>query len=248
MTAIAIGADEAGAPLKDHLAKYLRGGGLRGQGLRQRHRPGLPGRRRGGRRGGRRAASTTARCSSAAPAWAWRSPPTRSPASAPRPRTTPYSAERARKSNDAQVLTMGARVIAPQAAEKVLDHWLGVGVRGRRLGAEGREDEGGRRALPRGARAAAERPRPRMLAAVMRGADDLAVEERPDPGARPRRGARRGRGQHDLRHRRPDPHGREDLGRRAARDPRPRDGGTRRRGRARGSRATRPARPSRWPR
>jgi ribose 5-phosphate isomerase B len=36
----------------------------------------------------------------------------------------PYSAERARKSNDAQVLTMGARVIAPQLAEKVLDHWL----------------------------------------------------------------------------------------------------------------------------
>jgi ribose 5-phosphate isomerase B len=35
-----------------------------------------------------------------------------------------YSAERARKSNDAQVLTMGARVIAPKAAEKVLDHWL----------------------------------------------------------------------------------------------------------------------------
>lgn len=36
----------------------------------------------------------------------------------------PYSAERARKSNDAQVLTMGGRVIAAQAAEKVLDHWL----------------------------------------------------------------------------------------------------------------------------
>jgi ribose 5-phosphate isomerase B len=36
----------------------------------------------------------------------------------------PYSAERARKSNDAQVLAMGSRVIAPQAAEKVLDHWL----------------------------------------------------------------------------------------------------------------------------
>ncbi len=36
----------------------------------------------------------------------------------------PYSAERARKSNDAQVLTMGARVIAPQAAELVLQHWL----------------------------------------------------------------------------------------------------------------------------
>lgn len=36
----------------------------------------------------------------------------------------PYSAERARKSNDAQILTMGARVIAPEAAEKVLEHWL----------------------------------------------------------------------------------------------------------------------------
>jgi len=36
----------------------------------------------------------------------------------------PYSAERARKSNNAQVLTMGARVIAPEAAEKVLEHWL----------------------------------------------------------------------------------------------------------------------------
>ena len=36
----------------------------------------------------------------------------------------PYSAERARKSNNAQILTMGARVIAPQTAELVLEHWL----------------------------------------------------------------------------------------------------------------------------
>ena len=36
----------------------------------------------------------------------------------------PYSAERARKSNDAQIITMGARIIAPRVAEKVLDHWL----------------------------------------------------------------------------------------------------------------------------
>jgi ribose 5-phosphate isomerase B len=35
-----------------------------------------------------------------------------------------YSAERARKSNNAQVLTMGSRVIAPEAAEVVLAHWL----------------------------------------------------------------------------------------------------------------------------
>ena len=35
-----------------------------------------------------------------------------------------YSAERARKSNNAQVLTMGGRVIAPEAAKTVLDAWL----------------------------------------------------------------------------------------------------------------------------
>jgi len=36
----------------------------------------------------------------------------------------PYSAERARKSNNAQVLTMGAQIIAPTLARLVLDHWL----------------------------------------------------------------------------------------------------------------------------
>lgn len=36
----------------------------------------------------------------------------------------PYSAERARKSNDAQVLTMGAQVIGPALARIILDHWL----------------------------------------------------------------------------------------------------------------------------
>jgi ribose 5-phosphate isomerase B len=35
-----------------------------------------------------------------------------------------YSAERARKSNNAQVLTMGGRVIGPEAAKTVLDAWL----------------------------------------------------------------------------------------------------------------------------
>jgi len=35
-----------------------------------------------------------------------------------------YSAERARKSNDAQVLTMGAQVIGPAMAHQVVDHWL----------------------------------------------------------------------------------------------------------------------------
>jgi ribose 5-phosphate isomerase B len=35
-----------------------------------------------------------------------------------------YSAERARKSNDAQVLTMGARVIGPELAKVILQAWL----------------------------------------------------------------------------------------------------------------------------
>jgi len=35
-----------------------------------------------------------------------------------------YSAERARKSNDAQILTMGSRVIGPELAKTVIDAWL----------------------------------------------------------------------------------------------------------------------------
>jgi len=35
-----------------------------------------------------------------------------------------YSAERARKSNDAQVLTMGARVIGPELARSIVKAWL----------------------------------------------------------------------------------------------------------------------------
>lgn len=35
-----------------------------------------------------------------------------------------YSAERARKSNDAQVLTMGARVIGPELAKTIVKAWL----------------------------------------------------------------------------------------------------------------------------
>lgn len=34
-----------------------------------------------------------------------------------------YSAERARKSADAQILCIGARVLAPEAAKKVVDAW-----------------------------------------------------------------------------------------------------------------------------
>jgi ribose 5-phosphate isomerase B len=35
-----------------------------------------------------------------------------------------YSAERARKSNDAQILTMGARVVGPELAKSIVNAWL----------------------------------------------------------------------------------------------------------------------------
>jgi ribose 5-phosphate isomerase B len=35
-----------------------------------------------------------------------------------------YSAERAAKSNNAQIITMGARVIGPELAKSIVDHWL----------------------------------------------------------------------------------------------------------------------------
>jgi ribose 5-phosphate isomerase B len=36
----------------------------------------------------------------------------------------PYSAERARKSNDAQVLCLGSRVVGSEVARILVDHWL----------------------------------------------------------------------------------------------------------------------------
>ncbi|MBC3220506.1 MULTISPECIES: ribose 5-phosphate isomerase B [Serratia] len=36
-----------------------------------------------------------------------------------------YSAQRARKSNDAQIITLGARVIGPELAKSIVDAWLG---------------------------------------------------------------------------------------------------------------------------
>lgn len=36
----------------------------------------------------------------------------------------PYSAERARKSNNAQVITMGAQIVGQALGRQLLDHWL----------------------------------------------------------------------------------------------------------------------------
>jgi len=44
----------------------------------------------------------------------------------------PYSAERARKSNDAQVLTLGAQVIGPQLARTLVEVWLASEFQGGR--------------------------------------------------------------------------------------------------------------------
>ena len=35
-----------------------------------------------------------------------------------------YSAERARKSNDAQIVTIGARIVGPELAKSIIDAWL----------------------------------------------------------------------------------------------------------------------------
>lgn len=42
----------------------------------------------------------------------------------------PYSAERARKSNNAQVICFGARVIAPELAKSLLNTWLDAEFQG----------------------------------------------------------------------------------------------------------------------
>ncbi|WP_413723971.1 ribose 5-phosphate isomerase B [Sodalis sp. RH16] len=43
-----------------------------------------------------------------------------------------YSAQRARKSNDAQIITLGARVIGPELAKSIIESWLGSEFEGGR--------------------------------------------------------------------------------------------------------------------
>ena len=42
-----------------------------------------------------------------------------------------FSAERLRKSNDAQIITMGERVIGPELAKTIIDAWLRFRISGR---------------------------------------------------------------------------------------------------------------------
>ena len=123
MQAIAVGADEAGAPLKEHLAKYLEDNGYEtkdyGNGSEQDY-PDVAARvAEAVSHGEHDRALLVCGTGLGMAITANKIPGVRAVTA-----HDPYSAERARKSNDAQVIAMGARVIAPQAAEKVLDHWL----------------------------------------------------------------------------------------------------------------------------
>ena len=123
MGSIAIGADDAGAPLKQRLAAYLQERGLEvkdfgnGDGVDY---PDVAAEVAAAVARGEHDRALLVCGTGLGMAIAANKVPGVRAATA----HDPYSAERARKSNNAQVLTMGARVIAPEAAEKVLDHWL----------------------------------------------------------------------------------------------------------------------------
>jgi ribose 5-phosphate isomerase B len=123
MQPIAVGADEAGAPLKEHLAKYLEEHGYAikdyGNGSEQDYPDVAASVAEAVSNGEHDRALLVCGTGLGMAITANKIPGVRAVTV-----HDPYSAERARKSNDAQVLAMGARVIAPQAAEKVLDHWL----------------------------------------------------------------------------------------------------------------------------
>lgn len=120
---IAIAADSAGAPLKEHLGKYLEDNGYEvkdyGNGSEQDYPDVASEVAEAVSDGQHDRALLVCGTGLGMAITANKVPGVRAVTA-----HDPYSAERARKSNDAQVITMGARVIAPQAAEKVLDHWL----------------------------------------------------------------------------------------------------------------------------
>jgi ribose 5-phosphate isomerase B len=123
MPAIAVGADDAGAPLKERLAAYLVERGYQvkdfGNGAGRDYPDVAAEVAEAVARGDHDRALLVCGTGLGMAIAANKVPGVRAATA-----HDPYSAERARKSNDAQVLTMGARVIAPEAAEMVLDHWL----------------------------------------------------------------------------------------------------------------------------
>jgi len=123
MATIGVGADDAGAPLKDHLVKYLQDHGyeVTDYGVEQfEDYPDVAAEVAEAVADGKHDRALLVCGTGLGMAITANKIPGVRAVTA----HDPYSAERARKSNDAQVLTMGARVIAPQAAEKIIDHWL----------------------------------------------------------------------------------------------------------------------------
>ncbi|MFL5704001.1 MAG: RpiB/LacA/LacB family sugar-phosphate isomerase [Ktedonobacteraceae bacterium] len=120
---IAVGADEAGAPLKERLADYMKQHGYQvkdyGNGTEQDYPDVAAEVAEAVARGEHDRALLICGTGLGMAITANKIPGVRAATA-----HDAYSAERSRKSNDAQILTMGARVIAPEAAEKVLDHWL----------------------------------------------------------------------------------------------------------------------------
>jgi ribose 5-phosphate isomerase B len=115
MSAIAIAADEAGAPLKERLAFYLRA-----HGYEIKDYPDVAAQvAEAVARGEHDRALLVCGTGLGMAITANKVPGVRAVTV-----HDAYSAEPARKSNNAQVLTMGARVIAPEAAEMVLEHLL----------------------------------------------------------------------------------------------------------------------------
>jgi ribose 5-phosphate isomerase B len=123
MPSIAVGADSAGADLKDHLAQYMRDKGYEvkdyGNGTEQDYPDVAAAVASRVAEGEHERALLVCGTGLGMAITANKIPGVRAATA-----HDPFSAERLRKSNDAQIIAMGQRVIAPQTAELVLDHWL----------------------------------------------------------------------------------------------------------------------------
>src|SRR4029453_12579748 len=121
MASIAVGADDAGAPLKERLAAYLRDHGYEikdfGNGDGQDYPDVAAEVAEAVARGDHDRALLVCRTG---PGMAIAAK--KAPGAPPPPPPAPSAADRPRNHNSPQALPGGPRVIAPEAAEKVLDH------------------------------------------------------------------------------------------------------------------------------
>ena len=151
MTSIAIGADEAGAPLKEHLARYMRDAGYEvkdyGNGTEQDY-PDVAAEVAEAVAAGEHDRALLVCGTGLGHGDHGEQDPRRPRRDRARPVLGRARAQVQRRAGPhdgrARDRAAGGREGARPLA--------GLGVRGRRVGAEGREDEGGRRALPRRAR------------------------------------------------------------------------------------------------